>query len=65
MWKNVFIYIPFFLPVYKQIRGEEGDAAHMGVSYEVRLHVADSPEDYTGSKKATVNMSIRKVLHTL
>lgn len=42
------------------IKGEEGDAANMGVSYEVRLHVAESPEDYTGSKKATVNMSIRK-----
>ena len=44
------------------IKGEEGDAANMGVSYSVKLHVADSPEDYKGNKKATVCMSIRKVI---
>lgn len=42
------------------IRGEENDTAQMGVSYEVRLHVGDTSEDYTGSKKSAVTMSIRK-----
>lgn len=42
------------------IRGEEGDTAQMGVSYEVRLHVGDTSEDYTGAKKSSVCMSIRK-----
>jgi hypothetical protein len=44
-----------------QIKGEEGDAANMGVSYEVRLHIAENADDYRGSKKDTVNMSIRRV----
>ena len=43
------------------IRGEEGDSAAMGVSYEVKLHVGDNSEDHQGSKKASVHMSIRKV----
>lgn len=43
------------------IKGEDGDAINMGVSYDVRLHVADSVDDYKGTKKASVNMSIRKV----
>ena len=43
------------------IRGEEGDSAAMGVSYEVKLHVGDSSEDHVGTKKASVHMSIRKV----
>ena len=43
------------------IRGEEGDAANMGVSYDVKLHVADHQEDFKGTKKASVTMSIRKV----
>ena len=43
------------------INGEEGDASNMGVSYEVRLHVAENSEDYRGQKKSTVSMSIRKV----
>ena len=33
----------------------------MGVSYDVRLHVADHAEDYKGSKKSSVGMSVRKV----
>ena len=45
------------------IKGEEGDAANMGVSYDVKLHVADHAEDYKGSKKASVGMSVRKVRH--
>ena len=44
------------------IRGEEGDAASMGVSYEVRITVGESAEDHKGSKKSTVAMSIRKVI---
>ena len=43
------------------IRGEEGDTSQMGVSYEVRIHIADSIDDYDGSKKNTVCMNIRKV----
>lgn len=42
------------------IRGEEGDTSQMGVSYEVRIHIADSIDDYDGSKKNTVCMNIRK-----
>merc|ERR1711997_720302 len=42
------------------IKGEEGDTSEMGVSYYVRLHMGDSSEDYVGTKKATVTMSIRK-----
>ena len=42
------------------IRGEEGDSAQMGVTYEVRLHVGDSSDDFGGAKKSSVNMSIRK-----
>ena len=47
------------------IRGEEGDTSQMGVSYEVRIHIADSIDDYDGSKKNTVCMNIRKVSTTL
>ena len=43
------------------IKGEEGDSAQMGVSYEVKLHIGDSSDDFVGSKKSSVNMSIRKV----
>ena len=43
------------------IRGEEGDTSQMGVSYEVRIHIADSIDDYDGSKENTVCMNIRKV----
>ena len=43
------------------IRGEEGDAANMGVSYNVKLHVAENQEDFKGTKKAAVAMSVRKV----
>ena len=43
------------------IRGEEGDATPMGVSYEVRLHVADGEGDFRGPKKESVAMSVRKV----
>ena len=43
------------------IRGEEGDTSQMGVSYEVRIHIADSIDDYDGNKKNSVCMSIRKV----
>ena len=32
----------------------------MGVTYEVRLHVGDSSDDFGGAKKSSVNMSIRK-----
>ena len=49
------------------IKGEEGDASNMGVSYDVRLHIADHAEDYKGAKKGTVAMSVRKVrdsMHT-
>ena len=44
------------------IKGEDGDASEMGVSYHVKLHMGDSSEDYVGTKKATVTMSIRKVM---
>lgn len=51
-----------FLNIFKfKIKGEEGDAVNMGVSFEVRVHIAESADDYRGSKKDTVNMSIRKV----
>ena len=43
------------------IRGEDGDSAQMGVTYDVRIHIGDSSEDYTGMKKSSVHMSIRKV----
>lgn len=43
------------------IKGEEGDASNMGVSYDVKLHVADNSEDFKGAKKASVSMGIRKV----
>ena len=43
------------------IRGEEGDSSQMGVSYDVRIHIADNADDYQGSKKSSVHMSIRKV----
>ena len=43
------------------IRGEEGDSAQMGVSYEVRLHIGESSDDFAGAKKNSVHMSIRKV----
>ncbi|TRY76389.1 hypothetical protein TCAL_02711 [Tigriopus californicus] len=43
------------------IKGEEGDASNMGVSYDVKLHVADNSEDFKGVKKASVAMGIRKV----
>merc|ERR1711997_420846 len=42
------------------IKGEDGDSAQMGVSYEVRIHIGDSSDDFVGTKKASVNMSIRK-----
>merc|ERR1719219_430873 len=42
------------------IKGEDGDTSEMGVSYYVRLHMGDSSEDYVGTKKATVTMTIRK-----
>merc|ERR1712156_1143666 len=47
------------------IKGEDGDASEMGVSYHVKLHMGDSSEDYVGSKKATVTMSIRKSQYTV
>lgn len=47
------------------IKGEEGDSAQMGVSYEVRLHIGDSSDDFVGSKKSSVNMSIRKSQYTV
>ena len=43
------------------IRGEDGDSAQMGVSYDVRIHIGESSDDYNGMKKSTVHMSIRKV----
>jgi len=43
------------------IKGEDGDATNMGVSYDVRLHLADHVEDFKGAKKSSVSMSIRKV----
>ena len=43
------------------IKGEDGDSSQMGVSYEVRIHVGNTSEDYTGLKKSSVHMSIRKV----
>jgi len=42
------------------IRGEEGDTSQMGVSYEIRIHIADSIDDYDGNKKNSVCMNIRK-----
>ena len=32
----------------------------MGVFYDVRVHLADGSEDYTGKKGTTVAMGIRK-----
>ena len=43
------------------IKGEDGDSAQMGVTYDVRLHIGENFEDFTGIKKSTVHMSIRKV----
>ncbi|QQP41568.1 Uncharacterized protein FKW44_015986, partial [Caligus rogercresseyi] len=51
---------PKIAPNSVLIRGDEGDAAHMGVNYEVRVHLGDSPDDHKGSKKASVTMGIRK-----
>merc|ERR1712223_276721 len=47
------------------IRGEDGDSAQMGVSYDVRIHIGESSEDYNGMKKSTVHMSIRKSQYTV
>jgi hypothetical protein len=33
----------------------------MGVFYDVRAHIAESQDDYTGKKGSTVSMGIRKV----
>ena len=43
------------------IRGEDGDSAEMGVSYAIKLHIGDESDDYTGMKRASVYMNIRKV----
>jgi len=47
------------------IRGEDGDSAQMGVSYDVRIHIGESSDDYNGMKKSTVHMSIRKSQYTV
>ncbi len=36
----------------------------MGVFYDVRAHIAESQDDYTGKKGSTVGMGIRKVRMT-
>jgi hypothetical protein len=33
----------------------------MGVFYDVRAHIAECQDDYTGKKGSTVSMGIRKV----
>ena len=33
----------------------------MGVFYDVRVHLAESADDYQGKKSSTVAMGIRKV----
>ena len=45
------------------IKGEDGDSAQMGVTYDVRIHLGESSEDHTGMKKSSVHMGIRKVLY--
>jgi len=47
------------------IKGEDGDSAQMGVTYDVRLHIGENSEDLTGMKKSTVHMSIRKSQYTV
>jgi len=47
------------------IRGEDGDSSQMGVTYDVRIHIGDSSEDYIGKKKSSVHMSIRKSQYTV
>lgn len=59
--KPFTLSFPQSAPNSVMIRGEEGDSTSMGVSYEVKIHVTDSSEDYQGPKKASVHMSIRKV----
>ena len=34
----------------------------MGVFYDVRVHLAETADDYQGKKSSTVAMGIRKVL---
>ena len=34
----------------------------MGVFYDVRVHLAESGDDYQGKKSSTVAMGIRKVI---
>ena len=47
------------------IKGEDGDSAQMGVTYDVRIHLGESSEDHTGMKKSSVHMGIRKVLKSI
>ena len=35
----------------------------MGVFYDVRVHLAETADDYQGKKSSTVAMGIRKVPH--
>ena len=51
-------------PNSTHITGKTGDEEDMGVHYEVRVWVADRPEDVKSSKKSTATMTIRKVRHT-
>jgi hypothetical protein len=59
--KPFTLAFPLSAPNSVLIRGEEGDTSAMGVSYDVRIHVADNSDDYTGAKKSSVHMGIRKV----
>lgn len=45
---------------------EDEDPANrtMGVFYDVRVHLADQAEDYTGKKGSSVSMGIRKVQYS-
>ena len=56
------LHFPPTAPNSVIIRGDEGDNATMGVSYEVRVHIGDRADDHMGQKKSTVSMSIRKVI---
>ena len=59
--RHFILNFPTNSPNSVAIVGEPGDRVEMGVSYEIRLHIADRPDDFKGNKKATVAMSVNKV----
>jgi len=58
--RHFILQFPQNSPNSVAIVGEPGDRLQMGVSYEVRLHIADRPDDFKGNKKSTVAMSVNK-----